>query len=82
MLIKYWAHESRRAKAEEKLEGLAYSMLVMIDGGSSLPAFNLVPCSHPADKEYLKNIGENWYPEDAVNDTVMLHDLFMERRRK
>ncbi len=83
MLIKYWAHESRRAGAEEKLEGFAHSMLTMLDGCSAnLPAFNLVPCPCPDDKEYLKDIGENWYPEIAVNDTVMLHDLFMERRRK
>ena len=38
-LIKYWGDEQRRAPTQERLEGLAHSILVALDGRSaSLPA--------------------------------------------
>jgi hypothetical protein len=56
---------------------LAFSILVMIDGGScGICGFDLIPHFHPDDPEYLKNEGENWYPTCVINDEVQLHEMF------
>ena len=65
-----------------KLEGLAFSMLVTLDGGSmELPGFIVAPDPHPEDKEFLQGKGENWYPENYEADVRCdiggcLHELF------
>lgn len=41
--VNYWLRESRAPTAQEKLEGLAFSMLVMLDGGSSTPGCQVIP---------------------------------------
>lgn len=61
-LVKFWAHESRVTDVEVKLDGLAFSILSMLDGCSiNLPAFNLVPDPHPDDMEYHRENGDNWF---------------------
>jgi len=63
-----------RATCREKLDGLAFSILGMLDGvHCGLPAFDLVPSPHPDDHAYREAEGENWFPEVVIND-VMLHD--------
>jgi len=62
-LVKYWAREDRVPDVKEKLEGLAFSILVTLDGESGgLPCFDVVPCPHESDKEYHRDNGENWFP--------------------
>jgi len=78
---RYWEHDDRTPDVRGKLEGLAFSILVIIDGGSmELPAFDLTPSPHPDDKKYLKDRGENWYPNTVINDDVQLHELFSARK--
>lgn len=58
-------------------QGMAFSFLAMLDGSNmALPAFNLHPSPHPDDKEYHQNNSENWWGTDAINEDVMLHDIW------
>lgn len=81
-LVHYWELDSRDKSTRGKLFGLLHSFLVVLDGGSELPAFEVIPTPHISDKEYLIDIGENYYrPFDLPNGTVtvggnfQLHEL-------
>lgn len=75
-LIRYWEREGRAPDVKDKLEGLAFSILSALDGSSSvLPAFDLVPCPHPTDKDYLRDEGENWFPSGTPLPGA-LHEYF------
>ena len=64
-MVDFWLNESRTPDTREKMEGLAFSILVAIDGESSLPAFVLSPSPHPDDKKHHQDNDEDWWPEDA-----------------
>jgi len=70
----YWLREDRAPTAKEKMEGMLFSILVMIDGGAGMPAIDLVPNPHPDDKKYHQENGENWYARKAFNH-AQLHEL-------
>lgn len=40
LLIDYWKNEPMRPNWEEKMEGLAFSILVALDGGSQAPSLD------------------------------------------
>jgi hypothetical protein len=64
-MVRYWQNETR-ADRNEAIEGMAHSMLCMIDGVSGgLPAFQLIPYSHPDDKQYHIDNNENYWPDDV-----------------
>jgi hypothetical protein len=58
-----------------RFEGLAFSLLVILDGGTDLPGFKLSPDPHPSDKEFNQKRGENWFPKDC-DIAGELHELF------
>lgn len=60
----------------ERLDGLAFSILVMLDGDTmDLPAFDLYPAPHPEDKAFHQQEGENWFdPECPVS--YALHEFY------
>lgn len=66
---------------KDRLEGLAFSMLVALDGGAmALPGFIVAPCPHESDKEYHLSEGSDYYPEnhelDVKGDIAgCLHEL-------
>lgn len=62
----YWANTPDGGDTTERIEGAIFSLLNMIDGGSQLPAFDLVVRPHPDDKAYFEEIGEPYY-EDGMN---------------
>lgn len=77
-LVTYWAseggsnvsvHETRRAR----LEGLAFSIMVMLDGGSALPGFSVMPNPSPDDQAFNKSRGEHWFPDD-IDIAGSLHE--------
>lgn len=72
----YW--DRQPLPSDEKLDGLAFSILVMLDGRASLPAFAVVPLPDPSDKAYHIENDENWYPDgcDIAGD---LHDKYYQR---
>ena len=78
-MIDYW--EKQPSPLRGKLDGLAFSILTILDGGSDLPAFIVAPMPHVDDKLYHKERGENWYPENSHFDVKAdiaggLHELF------
>ena len=84
-MVNYWDKVDER-DSKEKLSGLAFSFLSMLDGCSmGLPAFEILPAPHPSDMGYAKDNDENWWPqlpEDIIEESVtihgnnMLHDLW------
>lgn len=81
-MIAYWNGEGgsnvpKDSSSRHRLEGLAHSILVMIDGGNGfMPSFDLSPSPHPDDKQYYKDNGENWYEPDQVMNDCQLHEEF------
>jgi hypothetical protein len=75
--VNYWA-DSKGNTEKEKLSGLAFSILVMLDGGSDLPQFHVVAAPHPDDKNYDIENGDNYFEnvEDGEGIEGCLHDLF------
>lgn len=75
-IVRYWVHDVEGQSLEQKCEGVAFSILTMLDGCSgSLPAFDLVLHPHETDKEFHQSEGENWYENGMVIST-MLHERF------
>lgn len=78
----YWAKESRTTNTLEKLQGLAFSILVLLDGDSlELPKMDLVLRPHPSDKEFCEKEWRNWFKDGMIiNADSLLHDDFYEKR--
>lgn len=80
-IVQYWENESRTAPSE-KPSGVAFSILVLLDGGHGfMPGFVVAPSPHPDDKEYNREHGENWFPENHESNTKCdiagaLHELY------
>lgn len=71
--VDYWAGQTT-ASEREKLEGLAFSTMVILDGGAAtLPGFTVTPNADPSDKDFYVAQGENWYPTD-VDIAGVLHN--------
>jgi hypothetical protein len=77
-LVDHWLNESRTADTRGKLSGLAFSFMVMLDGGSVLPGFVVAPSPHPDDEDYHRENGDNWFPraESSPFDITPLHEVF------
>ena len=59
-LVHYWDREPNRRSCRGRLEGLAFSLLVALDGcADGLPAFIVAPCPHPDDKADQQEDDEN-----------------------
>lgn len=87
--IRYW--ESLEGKTErEKLEEVAFSLLVLLDRGSGeMPGFLVAPRPHETDKDFHAKHGEPWFPEnheieEQVNCNIAgsLHELFSDVGQK
>jgi hypothetical protein len=68
-----------------RMEGLAHSILAMIDGEGQVPAFILAPIPHPSDKAFRQNEDEDWWPENHVSKVKCdisgdLHNNFYQRK--
>ena len=76
--VHYWSKIARGSEAE-KLDGLAFSILNLIDGSSGqYPAsLDLVVRVHPDDAEYHRENGDNWHEDGMVlNEGAHLHDQY------
>ncbi|MBD3261177.1 MAG: hypothetical protein GF334_05760 [Candidatus Altiarchaeales archaeon] len=80
----YWARVPGRTDLE-KCNGVAFSILSMLDGSNvDIPAFDLIPSPHGSDEEFHRDEGENWWPRapDEVRETLpiindtMLHEMW------
>lgn len=68
-------------KLRDRLDGVAFSIMNIIDGTSSLPSFILAPAPHEDDKESCIQDDVNWFPENNntnVNCDIAgsLHELY------
>jgi hypothetical protein len=72
----YWARLPDKTP-KERCDGVAFSILTMIDGCSGgMPAFDLLVSPHEDDKKYNIDNGNDYYqPKMMIND-CMLHDEF------
>lgn len=83
-LVNEWASVENKS-TKEKLNGLAFSILAMLDGESAdLPSFIVAPLPHEDDKQFSIKHGEDYYPENHnsnINCDIagILHDLFYEK---
>lgn len=81
VLVNYWHNESRCETERERMEGLVFSILVMLDGGSaSLPSVDLCLSPHPTDKEYLTSIGEKHFEAGMIINNCQLHELWFKKK--
>jgi hypothetical protein len=73
----YWASLPDQTP-QERCDGVAFSILVMLDGESmDLPAMNISLSPHPDDKKYLKSIGENWFEPNMIINKCELHGMYI-----
>jgi hypothetical protein len=80
--VGHWAPISGPGGARTAAEGVAFSILVALDGGAGgLPAFDLVPSPHPDDEAWHRREGENWWPEGVVINECQLHELLWREER-
>ncbi len=78
--VEDWGEHSEKT-TREKLSGLAFSILAIIDGeAGDLPAFVLAPDQTTGDKAYRHKRGQNWYPEGQCDIAGSLHDEFARLR--
>jgi hypothetical protein len=71
----YWSLP-QELSAKERCDGLAFSILVIIDGGTlPLPGMDLVLRPHSEDKAYCQGRGEDWYEDGMVINVCQLHEL-------
>jgi hypothetical protein len=78
----YWAGPMPTERTvQERLDGLAFSILAAIDGCSpELPALDISLSPHPDDKAYCESGGENWFELGMViNADCHLHELYYKR---
>jgi len=78
-LIEYWGDLANKTQMQ-RLEGLAFSILSMLDGSYvTLPRFKVVADPCPEDKQYCIDRGEKWFPE-GVDIAGCLHDTLCDYR--
>lgn len=76
-LVHYWSSDAVGAfrPARERCDGVAFSILSMLDGSTlDIPGVDLVFRPHADDKQYSIDNGENWIePGTTVSDTLHEH---------
>ena len=76
-LERYWDSLPDKTSAE-KLSGLSFSILTMIDGcGMDLPVMDITLRPHPDDKAFHESEGENYFENGmVVNEHILLHEFY------
>ncbi len=73
-IAQYWGDVKGRTD-RERLDGLCFSFLTMIDGSNvELPSMDLVLRPHPDDKAFAEANDENYYEDGMVINDAMLHE--------
>ncbi len=75
---RYWSRLEGKTTLQ-KLQGLAFSILVMLDGESELPACEVTPISHKEDTLDRIKDGDNWFPQ-GVDIAGDLHEKWCMRK--
>jgi hypothetical protein len=78
-IVLHWANESREPTIQGKCDGVAFSILTLLDGCSDLPCVDLVFRPNDEDKQYHIDRGENWI-EDGTTISDMLHEHYYQKK--
>lgn len=82
LMVEYWA-TLPGLDVHSRCDGVAFSILTMIDGSADQPPMALVALSSDEDKQYYVEKGENWVDHGTViNDDVMLHEEYNSPERE
>lgn len=74
-----WEAESLQKSVRERLEGLAFSILVLLDGEAVMyPGCQVIPTPHPDDEQFHRQKGSNWYPS-GVDIAGSLHERYCQK---
>ena len=77
VIARYWATTRDGGDVANRCDGVAFSILSLIDGCSSMPSMDIVLRPHPDDMEFCKSEGMDWYVDGmAINDNCLLHEFF------
>lgn len=71
-MVRYWA-ELPGLSVEDRCDGVAFSVLTMLDGAGALPPMLLTVCSSGPGDEYPDGL--------AINADIDLHDAYTAYRR-
>jgi len=73
----YWATQPGKT-AQERCDGLAFSILATLDGDSpEIPAYHLHVSTHVTDKAYHLKRGERWHRNKLnITENAALHELY------
>lgn len=74
----YW-QQAHKVTLKEATEGVAFSILVLLDGGSAeMPAYKVIPSPHPDDRAFQESEGKDYYPTPALENNIagQLHERF------
>ena len=82
--VRYWASCKGPESVNERLEGLAFSFLNLLDGTTGFPSIDMIAHPHESDKAFCEAEGENYFPPppeyhaDTVvfNDGGYMHDIW------
>ena len=75
-ISRYWAGLPNKTP-RERCDGVAFSILVLLDGMANFPAVDLALQPHQDDQAFYVEQGENWYEPGMVINDCQLHDEFV-----
>lgn len=79
MLVDHWDRTPLTESQSKRLQGLAFSILVLLDGCcSGMPAFDIVARPHPDDKAFCIALRGD-YIEDGTKLLPWLHEQFYKK---
>lgn len=84
-MVEYWSTtEENSPSQKDRMNGLVSDILSMIDGLSpNMPAMNVSMNPHEDDREYLIQMGDQFYvPERVWNTDLVLNEVWDECRNK
>jgi DNA (cytosine-5)-methyltransferase 1 len=69
LMVRYWAELPQEMSVEDRCDGVAFSILTMLDGASAVPGMTLLTFTEEGD-------------EVIINENVELHDEYTALRRQ
>lgn len=84
-MVLYW-EKQENFSTKEKLEGLTYSILGILDGCASIPAFIVAPNPMPEERQSFIEKGEDFFPENfyiRIKSDISgdLKDVYFEQKK-
>ena len=77
----YWTSLPNKTN-KERCEGVAFSIMVLLDGCSAFPAISMHIAPHEDDKQYCIESNEDYYKDNMMFNNSMLHEQIFKNQRK